>query len=283
MYNEMKNPLVSVIITTRNEEDNIAVCLSSIAKQSYAYTECIVVDNSSSDHTKEIAKTYTTRVFNRGPERSAQRNYGASVARGVYLLFLDADMELAPDIISECVRAAKGGDGARNKICAVVIPERSVGTGYWTECKILERKFYEGVDWMEAARFYNADIFRALHGFDEGITGPEDFDLSQRLKAVYGKTSVSRIRSYIFHHEGRIVLSQLLRKKWYYGKKMSAYFKKPENTGLTVRQANPISRNALFLRRPGILFTDPIHAIGMIWMKTLELTAIGGGMLSGYL
>ncbi len=56
--NKMKsnntNPLVSIIITTRNSDRTIDKCLNSIKEQSYKNTEIIVVDNNSTDGTKEI-------------------------------------------------------------------------------------------------------------------------------------------------------------------------------------------------------------------------------------
>ena len=99
------SPLVSVVITTKNEEKNIENCLKSILKQTYPRDkiEIIVVDNNSTDRTKEIARRYTDKVYNKGPERSAQRNFGAKQAKGEYYLYLDADMILSPNVISECV------------------------------------------------------------------------------------------------------------------------------------------------------------------------------------
>jgi len=40
--------------------------------------EIIVVDNNSTDNTVKIAKRFTDKVYNKGPERSTQRNYGVS-------------------------------------------------------------------------------------------------------------------------------------------------------------------------------------------------------------
>ena len=96
-------PLVSIIITTKNEEKNIGRCLKSIKKQACPNIEIIVVDNNSIDKTKQITKKYTKNVFNKGPERSAQRNFGAQKAKGKYLLFLDADMTLSPQLIKKAV------------------------------------------------------------------------------------------------------------------------------------------------------------------------------------
>jgi glycosyltransferase involved in cell wall biosynthesis len=55
---------VSVVITTKNEEKNIANCLESIKRQTYPQNriEIIVVDNNSTDGTKEIARKYTKKV-----------------------------------------------------------------------------------------------------------------------------------------------------------------------------------------------------------------------------
>ena len=97
--------LVSVIITTKNEEKNIENCLLSVTDQEFPKDrlEIIVVDNNSSDATKKIAAQYSDKVFDKGPERSAQRNYGAEVASGRYMLYLDADMILSKTVVSECV------------------------------------------------------------------------------------------------------------------------------------------------------------------------------------
>lgn len=75
-------PLVSVIVPTYNSEKFIGACLESIKNQMYTNIELIVVDNNSTDKTKEIAWRYTDKVFNKGPERSAQRNFGAKNSIG---------------------------------------------------------------------------------------------------------------------------------------------------------------------------------------------------------
>ncbi|MCF6150664.1 MAG: glycosyltransferase [Candidatus Kuenenia sp.] len=115
--------LVSVIITTRNEEKNIGNCLQSIKSQSYPQDkiEIIVVDNNSTDKTKEIIRSFChslrtrhseptchsehihsvqyklreesrMKLFNRGPERSTQRNFGMiDIAKGKYVMFVDLE------------------------------------------------------------------------------------------------------------------------------------------------------------------------------------------------
>jgi len=61
----MMQDLVSIIITTKNEEKNIENCLKSIKLQTYSNIEIIVVDNNSSDQTKEISQKYTDKVLDK--------------------------------------------------------------------------------------------------------------------------------------------------------------------------------------------------------------------------
>ncbi|MBA7695274.1 Poly(ribitol-phosphate) beta-N-acetylglucosaminyltransferase TarS [subsurface metagenome] len=84
----MHLPSVSVIITTKNEEKNIENCLKSIKSQTYPQEkiEIVIVDNNSTDSTVKIAKKFTDKVYNKGPERSVQRNFGIEKASGKYIL-----------------------------------------------------------------------------------------------------------------------------------------------------------------------------------------------------
>jgi glycosyltransferase involved in cell wall biosynthesis len=59
----MANPLVSVIIPTKNSAKTIEKCLKSVKDQTYKNIEIIVVDNFSTDGTYEIAKKYTEKVY----------------------------------------------------------------------------------------------------------------------------------------------------------------------------------------------------------------------------
>src|SRR3989344_5896680 len=99
----MKQPLVSVIVTTKNNEPIIRRCLQSVIQQSYRHIELIVVDNFSDDRTQEISRTFTSLIFSRGPEISAQRNFAAGKAKGDYFFFIDSDMEFLKNVVKDCV------------------------------------------------------------------------------------------------------------------------------------------------------------------------------------
>lgn len=268
-----KNPLVSVLVHTRNSQRTIKQHLESIRSQSYKNIEIIVIDNNSTDNTAKIARQFTAKIFNYGPERSAQRNQGASKALGDYYLVPDSDMVLGKNVVKQCVSLA-----LKNQIIkAIVIPEKSQGKGFWAKCKMLERSFYPGISWMEGSRFFEKRAFNELGGYDEMNTGTEDFDLPQRVIKIFGKESTGRIKEYIYHDEGRLSLFYLLKKKFYYGKSLHIY-KKTNASDLKI-QANIIKRISLFFSKPRKLLANPLVGLGMIFMKTLEFAAGGFGYI----
>lgn len=267
----MNNPLVSVIVTTRNNHQTLDACLASIMSQSYEPIELIVVDRDSADGTKLIARYYTGLVFNHGPERSAQRNFGFSKSSGDYVAFIDSDMVLSRDVIRDCVDVA----AYHPETAGVIIPEESFGKGFWAQCKRLERSFYHGNDWIEAARFFPADTYRRLGGFDEMMVSGEDWDLSARARTL-GR--IRRIHSLIQRNEGRLKLLQSLKKKYYYARLSHAYLQKQQVSSKFRASIGPLQRYRLFLSQPKKLLRNPVRGIGLVFMKTCEF---GSGAL-GY-
>lgn len=89
---------ISVIIITKNEEINIEECLKSVEWAD----EIIVVDSESSDRTVGIAGKYTDKVFVRKWEGySKQKKYALSLARNEWVLSLDADERVSPQLKEE--------------------------------------------------------------------------------------------------------------------------------------------------------------------------------------
>lgn len=259
-----KKPLVSVLVHTKNSERTVLEHLESIKNQSYKNIEIIVVDNNSQDNTVKIAKKFTKKIFNSGPERSAQRNFAAKKAHGDFFLVPDSDMILDKKVIEECVSKINKDQ----KIKAIIICERTRGVGFWAKCKALERECYVGDNAIEAARFFEKNVFWEMDGYDENITGPEDWDLPQRIKKKY---KIGRIKSQIVHDEGEIILSSLMKKKYYYAQKVFIYLKKhPFET---------TSGQLIYLLRPAFyrnwkkLLRNPIITCGMIFMLFLEQLA----------
>ena len=214
-----KLPLVSVVVITKNEEKNIENCLKSVLNQTYPNDriEIIVVDNNSTDRTKEIAEQYTAKVFNRGPERSAQRNFGAQQAQGRYYFYLDADMALGDNVIRECVKKFENC-----QLVGLYIPEIVTGNGLWAKARGFERSFYNATA-VDCVRFVFLKDFLAVNGFDETMSGTEDWDFDKKIRAG-GRGDI--IKSAIYYNEANFNLKKYLTKKAYYAKSFRRYIAK---------------------------------------------------------
>ena len=216
----MENFVVSVIITTKNEEKNIENCLESICSQTYPKDkiEIIVVDNNSADETFALARKYTKNVFVKGPERSAQRNFGVSKAHGDFVMYLDADMTLSPKVIEDCVFASI----KNKKISGIYIREIVGGKSYWSKVRRFERSFYDGTV-VDCVRFIRKKDFEKIAGFDVSMTGPEDWDFDKKIRQL-GETLV--VRTPLYHNEEEFNIRKYLTKKAYYAKSFDIYIYK---------------------------------------------------------
>ena len=203
----MYNSLISVIVTTRNEEKNIDNCLKSVIYQTYKNIEIIVVDNDSTDKTKEIAEKYTGLVYNKGYERSAQRNYGVNVAHGEWILYIDADMILSPCVVDSCIKEVEKD----KSIVGLNIPEIIIGKSFWCKVRRFERNFYYGT-LIDGFRFIKKSSFIEAKGFDETMSGPEDWDFDRKLSNI-GKVRVLENPELYYNHSSDVMLEDNL-KKW---------------------------------------------------------------------
>lgn len=208
---------LSVVITTRNEEANIANCIHSF-DAFRPEMEIIVVDNSSTDDTKLIASELGAKVLDKGPERSAQRNLGWRSATADWVVILDADMIIPPAALEEMMSIAAQAD---NPVAAYWIPEVRTGKGLRIKARNFERSFYDGTA-IDALRLFRKDVLSATNGYDEQlIAGPEDWDLDIRVLALGAKCAV--MRNNLIHNESQMTLKRTLEKKAYYSKSMAAY------------------------------------------------------------
>ena len=120
----MTRPRLSVVVVTLNEEERLRACLESAAWAD----EIVVVDALSHDKTVQIAREFTDRVIVRPwPGFAAQKNFGLAEAGGDWILSLDADEQVSPELRDEILRVlADDGphDGYR-------VPRRNLFGGQW--------------------------------------------------------------------------------------------------------------------------------------------------------
>ncbi len=262
--------LVSVVVPSKDSARTIQACLRSIRSQTHTSIELIVVDNGSADGTWEVAQRMADSVLQRGPERSAQRNAGIARARGEFVLWIDADMMLPPDVVERAV-----GVALRERAVGVFIPEVTVGDGFWTRCRALERKCYLGELMVESPRLARREYLVATGGFVEWLAGTEDAEL--RMRMLRDGVVLARTDAVIVHDEGRLSLGGIARKRFYYGRGLTRY--RREHPGAMAGQAGATVR--AFVRNWYLLVAHPLVASGIGLMRTVETVAYLMGAMAG--
>jgi arabinofuranan 3-O-arabinosyltransferase len=253
--------LVTVVVPTRQAAHALGACLASIRAQRYEPIELIVVDNSSTDETVAIAEQYADEVITAGPERSAQRNVGIERATGAWVLWIDADMILPPQLVEAMVAAGEeaGADG-------VFALEESIGDGFWTACRRLERSCYWDETEVQSPRLVRTGWFREHGGFSTDLSGTEDADLRVRMLS---SGTLASVRDAILHDEGHITLRSVVRKRFYYGQSLPV---------LRRRQPGSVGKQAgatlhAYLSNWRRLAADPLHAAGLVVLRGTEILA----------
>lgn len=185
--------MVSVIVPTHKGAP-VEACVEKVKASTYKDIEIIVVDE--------------------GLERSAQRNIGIDRAKGEYLLILDVDQHITPDLITNCVGIMDREPGC----VGIYIPELIMTSGWFGRLRNWERQFYTGTC-VDVVRFIRN--FKCPR-FDLSMSGPEDSDWDR----LVGSRAVA---DYSLYHHDNIGVHDYLKKKIYYTKSMERYRQKHPN------------------------------------------------------
>ena len=138
---EMTNKdTITAIVLTRNSEMHLDDCLKSIDW----VDEIVIVDSQSKDKTLDIAKKYKTRIIEaKRVGFSDKRNLGAKVARCRWVLYVDADERVTPELRREIKSAVNQPSLVNSKFSAYAIPRRNI---------ILGREMKNGGWWPDYAK-----------------------------------------------------------------------------------------------------------------------------------
>ena len=124
-------PLVSVIIPVFNAEKTINKTLASIFDQTFKNFEIIAINDGSKDKSQKILEQYKDKItIVKQPNQGAPlaRNAGAKLAQGRYIIFVDDDIILQPDMLEKMVASIQknkaasfgGPDGWRNRNHSII-------------------------------------------------------------------------------------------------------------------------------------------------------------------
>ena len=136
---------ISVVVLTKNESERISACLDSVKWAN----EIIVVDDQSSDNTVELAKKYTDKIIVKKMDiEGRHRNWAYSLAKNLWVLSLDADELVTPQLekeINETLSSNPSEDG-------FTIPRKNFIGDYWVR--------YSGWYPSPQLRLFRKDKFR---------------------------------------------------------------------------------------------------------------------------
>ena len=185
-------PQASVIIPARNCAGHLGAALRSLALSTYKDYEVIVVNDASADQTGEVAMSAGATVIDlphqRGP--AAARNIGVRIARGEFLVFLDADVCIQPGTIERLLATLR----ARPTIAAVFgsYDRTPHAANIVSQYRNLVHHFVHQTSSRSASTFWagcgaiRREVFAAVGGFDESYVRPsvEDIELGIRLRTA---------------------------------------------------------------------------------------------------
>lgn len=206
----MDSPFVSVIIPAYNAQHYIGEALDSILDQEWPNLEIIVVDDGSTDNTREVVERYAPRVTylyqaNSG-SCAAPRNHGLAECRGQYIAFLDADDLMTSDRIVRQVEFLEGHpdvglvfsdyvnfdhNGPWRQTHFSTCPKLSAFLGGRKEVVIDDARHYliEENFGIASSFMMRREMLRVVPAFDESLKASEDFNFYYRL-ARHTKTGV---------------------------------------------------------------------------------------------
>lgn len=176
---------LSIVIPAFNEASLIerslqSVALSIAANQKAGFTsEIIVVDNNSTDNTAELARQAGARVvFEPINQIGRARNAGAAQTTGDWLLFLDADSLLSPELLADIVGVIESGQYVG---CGSTL--KMDGLPWWANLTLkLWTTTSVRFGWAAGALIVcRHDAFHEVGGFDQDLYALDEIRLSKQL------------------------------------------------------------------------------------------------------
>jgi uncharacterized protein len=181
----LPDPLISVIIPTLNEENNISLCLEQFKGKKNI--EVIVADGGSTDGTLQAAEKYGHTLLRTAKRRAVQQNAGAEVAKSSILLFLHADTVLPKGFEREVLRTLS----KKNISCGAFKISIAGKRRFLSAVSFLInlRSILFGMPYGDQALFMTKPKFKELKGF-KNLSIMEDYDLVSRSKKT-GRIRIS--------------------------------------------------------------------------------------------
>jgi glycosyltransferase involved in cell wall biosynthesis len=216
---------VSVIIPTYNCENYICETIDSVFAQTYQDFEIIVVDDGSTDNTKEVLKKYSDRIryfFQEKSGPSVARNAGVRASLGEYLAFLDSDdiwlrnkleiqikiMDSSPEVGLICTDGEKFNNegmlatSLRPSLAKHALFKKDSLKFRISQTEINDGSIFKGDLYKElclgnvvvtSSVLVRSSCLRKIGDFDKGLNVAEDYDLWIRISQKYQILYLNRV------------------------------------------------------------------------------------------
>lgn len=201
-----EDPLVSVVIPTRNRAGLLPRAIRSVLEQTFGDLELLVIDDGSTDDTPAVLASHATvdaRVrtcrLERGGGAPAARNVGIVLARGRYVAFLDDDDEWLPEKLERQVQLLDGSPDVGAVLCPYVYEDAQGGERIAGALDVsgrgVRRALFEG-NFGTSCLIARREALAEIGGFDEQLPRLQDLDLFLRLAPVtrFGFVPVPLVR-----------------------------------------------------------------------------------------
>ena len=197
--------LISVIIPSYNHGNYLSRAIESVLAQSYQNVEIVVVDDGSTDNTKQVAESFphVVYVYQHNQGLSAARNTGIDASNGKYLLFLDADDWLSVDALKKNIgilsdnpdAAFVSGGHVKINDAGVILEEVKEDIRDDHYLHFLQGNYIG----MHATVLYARWIFDKFR-FDTSLKACEDYDLYMKIARRYPVLHHSEVIAYYRIH-----------------------------------------------------------------------------------
>ena len=201
----------SIIIPTYNRAAFLPKAIESVLNQTYTDWELIIVDDGSTDNTREVVSQYNdgriTYIYQQNAERSAARNNGINHAKGDYICFMDSDEYLYNERLDELSKVIKNNS---NKTACYYTDIRFEGyknyirTGKYFQFPIDKDELISFI--IGAPQLCCATKILQKHQFNPVLSIGEDMELLFRITAQYPLIYIPNQATVVeVEHEGRSV------------------------------------------------------------------------------